>query len=178
MAFKEVKIEDLSLNPMNMFGKDWCLVSAGNEKKGYNGMTIAWGHLGSIWDRKTSHGKIMIPTANVYIRPQRYTKQYIDKEEYFTVCAFDPTYKRALGYMGSHSGKDSNKIKDAGLTPLFIDDTIVYEEAKMIFICKKIYHQRLQEEGFLQQKILDDNYPLKDYHEMYMGEIVKVLVKE
>ncbi|MGL5512308.1 MAG: hypothetical protein ACRDBM_03590 [Sporomusa sp.] len=67
---KEIPVEELQLNPMTMFGKEWCLVAAGNEAVGYNAMTIAWGHLGAIWDRKTTAGKIIIPTATVYLRPQ------------------------------------------------------------------------------------------------------------
>ncbi len=174
---KEIKIEELSINPMNMFGKDWALVTAGNQADGYNGMTIAWGHMGCIFDRHTNHGKKMIPTINVYIRPQRYTKQFIDHEELFTVSFFDSNYKRALGYMGSHSGQNEDKIEKAGLTPLFIDDTTSYQEARMVFVCKKIYHSRLLEEGFESQEIIDQNYPKKDYHEMYMGEILKAYIQ-
>ena len=173
---KEISLDELSINPMNMFGKDWCLASAGNQENGYNGMTIAWGHIGAIWDRKVNNKKTIIPTACVYIRPQRYTKVFFEKEEYFTICAFDQKYKKALGYMGSHSGKDENKIEKAGLTPLFIDHTIAYKEARMIFVCKKIYQAPLLEENFINKSIADENYPKKDFHEMYIGEILKVYV--
>ena len=80
--------------------------------------------------------------------------------------------------MGSHSGRDEEKISKAGLSPLFIDNTTAYDLAKMIFVCKKIYHAPLLENGFVEQKIIDENYPKKDYHEMYIGEILKVYVKE
>ena len=113
MSFKELKIEELSFNPAIMFGTEWCLASAGNKDEGYNGMTIAWGQMGAVWDRKTPNGKIIIPTMSVYLRPQRYTKKYFDQEEVFSVCAFDQTYKKALGYMGSHSGNHEDKIKNA-----------------------------------------------------------------
>ena len=176
--FKEIELDDLKINPMTMFGKEWCLITAGNQDNGYNGMTIAWGHIGAIWDRKTEKGKQIIPTACVYIRPQRYTKQFFEREELFTISAFDSQYKRALGYMGSHSGRDENKIENAHLTPLFIDGTTAYQEAKMIFVCKKIYKSPLLEAGFISKDIVEENYPQRDFHDMYIGEILKVYVKE
>lgn len=176
MVFKEISNKELQVNPLTVFGCDWALAAAGNEKDGFNVMTITWGQLGSIWDRKSANGKTIIPTASVFIRPQRYTKQYIDKEELFSISTFDPTYKRALGYMGSHSGRDEDKIAAAGLTPLFIEGTTGFEEARMIFVCKKIYQDHLREQSFLEKKIITDNYPEKDFHEMYIGEILKIFV--
>lgn len=178
MSFKELKIEELSLNPAIMFGTDWCLANAGNKENGYNGMTIAWGQMGAVWDRKTNKGKIIIPTVSVYLRPQRYTKKYFDQEELFTVCTFNKKYKKALSYMGSHSGENEDKIKNAGLRSLFIGNTIAYQEAEMIFVCKKIYHSPILEEGFFNHDIIRDNYPKKDFHEMYIGEVIKVYVNK
>lgn len=175
---KEVAIENITLNPMTMFGKEWCLAVAGNEKNGYNAMTIAWGHIGAIWDRHTHNGKIIIPSIAVYLRPQRYTKAFFDREELFTICAFDNQYKKALGYMGSHSGRTEDKAQNAGLTPVFIDGTTAFAEAKMVFICRKLYHAPLMESGFVDSKIVAENYPDKDFHEMYIGEIIKVLASE
>ncbi|MGL5512307.1 MAG: hypothetical protein ACRDBM_03585 [Sporomusa sp.] len=80
--------------------------------------------------------------------------------------------------MGSHSGRDENKVKNAGLTPLFVEGTTAFDDAKMIFICRKLYHAPLQESGFTSQQVVRENYPQRDFHEMYVGEILKVLVKE
>lgn len=171
---KECSIEKLSLNPMTMFGREWCLIDAGNEANGYNAMTIAWGHIGAIWDRNTPKGKTVIPTATVYLRPQRYTKEFFDREELFTICTFDSSYKKALGYMGGHSGRNEDKAKNAGLTPIFIENTTAFAEARMIFVCRKLYHAPLMESGFVDTKIAADNYPDKDFHEMYVGEIIKI----
>ncbi len=176
--FREIRIEELQVNPITLFGKDWCVVSAGNETDGYNGMTIAWGHLGSIWDRATEHGKIMIPTVNVYVRPSRYTKTFMDKEDVFTVSAFPKEYKRALGYMGSHSGRNEDKAVGAGLTPVFMDGTVTYEQADLVFVCRKIYQQTLKEECFTDHSIMEENYPKRDFHDMYIGEILKIYVNE
>ena len=172
---KEIAIRDLSINPMTMFGEEWCLAAAGNEANGYNAMTIAWGHLGTTWDRYTPKGKIMIPTAVVYIRPQRYTKEFFDREDLFTICSFAGKYKKALGYMGTHSGRDGDKVAKAGLTPVFAENTTYFAQASRVFICRKRYHAPLREEGFLDAHLLKENYPQHDYHVMYIGEILKVL---
>lgn len=119
-----------------------------------------------------------LPTAVVYIRPQRYTKVFVDREEIFTLSFFDASYKKALAYMGSHSGRDENKIAKAGLTPVFENGTTYFREAKMVLICRKLYHAPLQEDGFVDKSLVVNNYPQKDFHEMYVGEILKVLTQE
>lgn len=177
---KEILIEELQINPMTMFGKDWCLICAGNEQGGFNAMTVAWGQLGAVWDRKTPKGKTIIPTATVFIRPQRYTKEFFDREELFTICAFgqDRKMKKALAYMGTHSGRDGDKAAKAGLTPVFADNTAYFHEASLVFVCRKLYHMPLQESGFVEKQIVTENYPQKDFHEVYVGEIIKVLKQE
>lgn len=174
---REISIESLQLNPMTMFGSDWCLLAAGDEQ-GHNAMTIAWGNLGATWDQVDANRRSCIPTATVYLRPQRYTREFLDRENLFTISAFDPQYKKALGYMGSHSGRDGDKTAAAGLTPLFTDGTTAFAEAKLVFICKKLYHAPLAENGFVDGGIIPLNYPDRDFHEMYIGQIVKVLAAE
>lgn len=176
--FKEINYKELKINPMTMFGDDWALAGAGTKESGYNAMTIAWGHLGVIWDRPTEKGKMIIPTAEVYLRPQRYTKEFFDREEYFTISTFSKEYKKALGYMGFHSGRDEDKIAEAGLTPMFLENTFAFEEAELILVCKKIYHAPIVESGFVEKQIIADNYPAKDFHEMYVGEITKVMIRD
>ena len=111
---KEISVSELQMNPMDMIAREWMLVTAGNAERGYNTMTASWGHLGSIW----GHGG-GLPTAVVYLRPQRYTKEFVDREEYFTITVFPEQYRKALGYLGSHSGRDGDKVAAAGLTPVF-----------------------------------------------------------
>ncbi len=170
---KEIDVNTLSLNPMDMIAHEWMLVTAGNEERGYNTMTASWGHLGSIW----GHGGGM-PTAVIYVRPQRYTKQFVDREEYFSLSVFPAVYKKALGYLGSHSGRDEDKVAIAGLTPEFSEETTWFKEAKLVLVCRKLYRAPIVEEGFIDKKVLDDAYPKRDFHDMYVGEIVKVLVSE
>lgn len=175
---KEIDIGSLSINPMQMIGDDWWVIAAGNETNGYNAMTASWGHLGSIWKRPKGKAHRGLSTAVVYVRPQRYTKEYLDREELFSLSVFGEQYRKALGYLGSHSGKDGDKISQAGLHPIFTDDTIVFSEARLTFICRKLYHAPLQESGFVDTSLIEANYPQKDFHEMYVGEILRVLVPD
>lgn len=119
-----------------------------------------------------------LPTAIVYVRPQRYTKELLDREDIFTLSVFDKSYRRALAYMGTHSGRDGDKITEAGLTPGFVDGTVCFAEAGMVFVCRKLYHAPLLEDGFVDLTLVENNYPKKDLHEMYVGEIIKVLEAE
>ena len=172
---KEISVYDLPLNPFQTVGREWMLVTAGNEARGYNTMTASWGHLGAIWGRR-GHGNL--PTAVIYVRPQRYTKQFVDREELFTLTVFDESYRKALNYLGSHSGRDEDKVAAVGLTPVFVDDTTAFAEAKLTLVCRKLYHAPLKEEGFVDGEILELNYPQRDLHEMYVGEIVKAYVAD
>lgn len=173
MNFKEIPVEALQLNPMTLIAKEWMLITAGNEERGYNTMTASWGHLGSIW----GHGG-GLPTAVAYVRPQRYTKEFVDREEYYTLTFFPAEYKKALGYLGSHSGRDGDKVAAAGLTPVFAEDWTFFDEASLVLVCRKLYRAPLVEEGFLDREVLEDCYPKRDFHDLYIGQIVKVLVKE
>ena len=174
--FKEISPKEFKNNAPAEFGDKWMLLTAGDEADGFNTMTIAWGQLGSIWGRKGMRG--CIPTAVCYVRPSRYTKVFMDSQPYFTLCSFDEKYRKALGYLGSHSGRDEDKIAASGLTPVHSDGTTYFEEAGTVYICKKIYQAPIVEEGFIDKSLIDENYPLRDYHDMYIGEILKVLVKE
>lgn len=172
---KQIPFQELQFNPMTMIGEEWMLITAGNKERGYNTMTASWGHLGAIWNRPGQHS---MPTAVIYVRPQRYTKEFTDREKLFTLSVFDESYKKALGYLGSHSGRDEDKIAKTGLTPLFIDDTTGFAEAKLVLVCRKLYQAPLLESGFVDPELVENNYPHRDFHEVYIGEIIKVLVQE
>ena len=152
MAFKEVKIEELSFNPFTKISKEWMLITAGDEEK-HNTMTASWGGVGIMWGMNV---------ATAYIRPQRYTKEFVDAEEMFTLSFFKEDYRKVLNLCGSKSGRDCDKDKEAGL----------------IFVCRKLYAQEMKPECFTVDGPDEKWYPGKDYHTMYMGEIVKVLVRE
>lgn len=169
MAFKEAAVESLQFNPFTKIGKEWMLITAGDEKK-HNTMTASWGGVGIMWGKQV---------VTAYIRPQRYTKEFVDAEGLFTLSFYSEKYRNALNICGSKSGRDCDKEKEAGLTPMYVDGTTAFEEADMVFVCRKLYRQEMAPEYFTQDDGLDETwYPNKDYHVMYMAEIVKVLVRE
>ena len=170
---REIPVSELTINPMVKIAKQWMLITAGDEAKGYNTMTASWGHLGSIWGHNGG-----LPTSVIYVRPQRYTKEFVDREELYTLCFFPENYKKALGYLGSHSGRDGDKVAAAGLTPVFGEGYTYFAEASLVMVCRKLYQAPLVEEGFLDKSVMEDCYPQRDFHDLYIGHIVKVLVSE
>ena len=173
--FKEMSIAELQTKPFEIFGKDFMALCVGSVQNGCNAMTIAWGHLGSLWERGSHANRL--PTVMCFVRPSRYTKEFMDREPYFTLCTFKSGGKKTLGYLGSHSGRDGDKFKAAGLTPVFKDNTVYCAEAETVFICRKLYAASLQEASFVDKALVEFNYPDRDFHTMYIGEIVKILKK-
>ena len=114
----------------------------------------------------------------IYLRPSRYTKEFVDREGYFTLCVMDQSFKKQMGYLGSVSGRDEDKVAKAGLTPVYADNTVYFNEAKLVLVCKKMYQAELQEDGFVYKETLDEAYPNNDFHTMYVGKIEKVLVRD
>ena len=168
MGFKEISAEELQFNPFTKIGKEWMLVTAGDQEK-HNTMTASWGGVGVMWGKNV---------VSVYIPPQRYTKEFVDANELFTLSFYDESCRKALSICGSKSGRDCDKEAEAGLPPYYTDGTTAFEEANMILICKKQYHQDMAAEHFDVEENDTKWYPGKDYHTMYMAEILKMLVKE
>lgn len=164
---KEIDISSLSFNPFERIGQDWCLISAGNEEA-YNTMTASWGGVGVLWNKSV---------ATVYIRPQRYTKKFVDESDMFTLAFFPDGYRDALVFCGKYSGRDYDKAKETGLTPLFADGSVAFEEANLILVCRKLYAQEMCAESFVDRDVLERNYPGRDLHTVYVGEIVKAYCK-
>ena len=164
--FHEVNPLELSCNPFQMIGKDWALVTAGDET-GCNTMTVSWGNMGIMWNKNI---------VTVFIRPQRYTKEFLDRFDNFTLSFYEESSREALKLCGSKSGRDLDKIKAAGLTPVHENGTTYFEEARLVLECRKIYLDKIRPEGFLDPSI-QKHYPENDYHLIYMGEITRVLQK-
>lgn len=172
MPLKEVSYRGLSLNPMTLFANDWAALAAGTEGDS-NAMCIAWGQLGTLFERGKHTNRL--PVATVYVRPSRYTHGFMDRKDTFSISFFDRAYKKSVAYLGSHSGRDGDKYAPAGLTPVYADDTTYFEEANLVFVCHKLYAAPLTKEGFTDPELYPFNYPNSDVHTMYVGQIVKVL---
>lgn len=167
-SFLEIRPEDITDNPFRLIGSDWMLITAGTIKS-FNTMTASWGGLGVLWNKNI---------AICFIRPHRYTFNFIENSEYFTLSFFESRYKDKLAFCGSHSGKDTDKVKQTGLTPVEgIKGDIYFDEARLVLECRKLYFQDLESSNFLDPAI-SHNYPAKDYHRMYIGEVVRGLEKK
>lgn len=164
---RQIQAENFDFNPFKLIGKDWMLISAGDEKKA-NTMTASWGGVGIMWGS---------PCATVYIRPQRYTLNFVEDKDTFSLCFFNEEYRSMLSKAGKISGKDCDKIKELKLTPVFEYGTVYYEEAETVIICKKQYVQNMLSECFVDKDAEEKWYQNKDYHRMFMGKIEKILVK-
>jgi len=167
MDMKPISIEHFVTHPFRMWEPDWLLLTSGDFASGkYNCMTIGWGSVGIMWGR---------PFIQVVVRPQRYTHIFMEQYATFTVCAFPEQYRQALNILGTKSGRDGDKIFEAGLTPKA--STIVaapcFAEAELVLECDKMYWSDFDPSHFIDPGI-DRNYPKKDYHRSYYGYILSV----
>lgn len=166
--YKRIAPSEIKENPFSLIGDEWMLITAGNMEN-YNTMTASWGGFGVLWHKNI---------CTIYVRPQRYTFEFMEKNEVFTLSFFDSKYKEALKFCGSKSGRDYNKADETGLTPVSTEQSSVgFREAEMIIECRKIYCQDIVPENFLDESI-KNNYPDSDYHRVYVGEIINVYSKE
>ncbi len=163
--FKEIKPTEIEGNLIKAIKDEWMLISAG-DKNGYNMMTASWGFVGEMWGNDS---------AIAMIRPQRYTMEFVEKNDYFTLSFYGDN-KDIHKICGSKSGRDVNKTELTGLDPIFSDNSVYFSEARLVLICKKQYLAPLEEKNFI------DTEPLKwyngDFHYMVVGKIEKVLIKE
>ena len=158
----KIDIKSLQENAVSMFDDKWCLITAGH-KDSYNTMTASWGAMGELWNKDVCF---------IFIRPQRYTLEFTEREELFTLSFFGEEYKKALAFCGRNSGRDCDKAKETGLTPMEIDGSMSFEESETVIVCKKLFYQDIDPQGFVDKTIDGVCYPEKDYHRMYVGEVI------
>lgn len=168
-TFKEISIRELQDNVVKLIGDDWMLITAGSINS-CNMMTASWGGIGNLWNT---------PVAFIFIRPQRYTYQFTESENYFTLTFFEEKDREILNFCGSTSGKYVNKIEKTGLIPLETEHKNVYfKQARLVIECEKLYSDFIDPKGFTTKEIPENIYPKNDFHKMYIGKILKVLVRE
>lgn len=163
------KVDPKSLNDnvFSLIGDKWMLITAGNADR-CNTMTASWGGLGVIWGA---------PAATCYIRPQRYTKELVDREEYFTLAFFGEEWRRQLTLCGTKSGREADKVKECGFTVKTADCGAPYfEEADLVLVCRKRFAQDMDPAN-IPEDVKEKWYSNRDYHTLYIGEIVEVLQK-
>jgi flavin reductase (DIM6/NTAB) family NADH-FMN oxidoreductase RutF len=166
--WSEKSIKELRGSPSSRIGEDWMLITAGNTQENWNTMTASWGGLGVLWGRDV---------AFMFIRPTRHTYRFANGNALFTLSFFDKSYHEVLNFCGTHSGRDTDKAARTGLSPIiFKDGAISFKEASEIILCRKLYTHDFDPAEFLDPSI-EKVYPEKDYHRMFIGEILGLKVK-
>lgn len=155
---------EFHVSSFSIFDREWALLTAGTPEH-WNTMTISWGGLGTLWGK---------PVATVYVKPIRYTHAFMEESEYFTVSFYPEEYRKALGLLGSRSGRDGDKVKAAGLTPRALDRCVTFSEARATLVCKKIYRQDMDLSA-MPEKVAETFYKTEAPHTMYIGEVVDIL---
>ena len=166
-AFQPFSLEQLEINPFTKIGKQWALVTAGNKSK-CNTMTVSWGGLGVMWGKNV---------AFIFIRDSRYTKEFIDKGDLLSISFLGESYREALNFCGSKSGRDVDKFTQAGLTPAFRHGIPYVDEAEHVLLCRKMAAVPIAAEAFTDKEIEDRWYKDGDMHTMYVCEIIENMAR-
>ncbi len=158
-----------------LFEKQWALVTAGSAER-FNGCTVGWGCMGTLWNR---------PVVTVYLHPARYTRELLLENGFFTVCFFPQEYRRALGIMGSRTGRDGDKARAAGLTPVPVGESVGYREASLTLLCRKLSQQPFAKEGLAPEireyyRSHPEVYPPDENgewqpHWVFVGEVLELI---
>lgn len=177
MSLSRVAESEIDQNVFREVGKEWMLITAGTVEQ-YNTMTASWGTFGVLWGRNV---------AICFVRPTRHTFEFMERADHFTLSFFDSEHHDALMYCGTHSGRDVDKAVETGLTPIAVStldegdarkggdippDAVSFAEARLLFVCTKIYTDVFEAEHFVQKALDQEIYPKRDHHTMYIGEIV------
>ncbi len=159
-------MKEFTTDIFSVYDKTWGLLCAGTMEN-HNAMTISWGGMGTLWGK---------PVVTVYVRPNRHTYGFMENSEYFTVGFLKEEYRGAHGIMGSKSGRDMDKDREAGLTPCPAGETVMYAEAEATLLCRKIYCQDLDVSAF-PEAVREKYYGSEPAHRMYIGEVVDIIRK-
>ncbi|MDO5570809.1 MAG: flavin reductase [Bacteroidales bacterium] len=167
---KNIKPSELELKVIELISKEWMLVSAGSAEK-FNTMTANWGGIGFLWNK---------PVAFVFVRPERYTHEFTENNEHFSLTFLPSQYKNVLNLLGTKSGRDTDKIAESGLTPVFTENgTPYFTQGKLIIECKKLFKTPFNPNDFIEKDIIDKWYTVKGgFHDMYIAEIENILIEE
>ena len=165
--FQKVTEDIMEINPFTKIGKDWMLVTAGNEEKA-NTMTASWGGVGVMWGKDVAY---------VVIRQTRFTKEFIDKEGKFSLSFPSEKYRKEMIFLGTVSGRDEDKIKEAGIYINYHDGVPFIDQADMVFICKVMSNTFISKEDFIDKGIDEAWYKDGNYHTLYIAEITDILAR-
>ena len=152
-------------NAFDLIGKEWMLVTAGNKEK-FNTMTASWGGIGWLWNR---------PVAVVFIRPERYTHDFIECESRLTLSFYKEEFRGILHFCGTKSGRDVDKVKETGLKPVALESgAMTFEQARLTLDCRKLFKSPMAAANFIDKSILEKWYGSQSggsLHDVYVVEI-------
>lgn len=160
--------QELNKNPFDLIGKQWAMITTKSADGHVNTMTASWGGVGILWNK---------PVTYIFLRPQRYTRELMDASETFSTCFLPESYRKELQYCGSHTGREVDKLAICGFEAVTLDNTPVLAQSEVAFTCRKLFRQKLDPASFVDPSIDAANYPNKDYHFCYVGEILGVYQK-
>ena len=168
MSYKKIDIAQVKENAVTLFSENWALLTAG-DRVAHNSMTVSWGLMGELWGKHV---------AVAFVRPQRYTREFADRNDCFSLSFYGgEDCKKELGVFGGKSGRDIDKYKETGISPLFEEEWVYTDKSNIVLLCKKIAVQGFDPAGFLIPEIAEC-YPNNDHHIIYVGEIVSTLERE
>lgn len=159
-----MNLESFNFKPFYTLDKEWALLSVGNKEK-FNMMTVSWGGFGTIWGK---------PVVSVYVRKSRYTYEFMEENDYFTLSFYDEKYKKDLGILGSKSGRGINKKDLVSFNEEEVGNSISFKEANLTLVCKKIYYDDLKQEN-MKPEIQEQFYKKDEIHRMYIGEVIDII---
>jgi flavin reductase (DIM6/NTAB) family NADH-FMN oxidoreductase RutF len=161
--FTPISPESVHDNIIKLINKDWMLITSGTPAK-FNTMTASWGTAGILWNK---------PIAICFIRPHRYTFEFVEKYADFTLSFFSEQYRSVLNYCGAHSGRSVDKMAKTGLTPIeTAQGNITFAQSRLVLECRKLYADHIKEQYFIDKDLITRNYPQKDFHKFFIGEII------
>lgn len=168
---RKIELKNLNDNFFEAISKEWMLVTAGSKDK-FNTMTASWGGTGELWGT---------PVAFVFIRPERYTFEFMERSECFTLSFLGYENKDIHKICGSKSGRDIDKIAATGLRPVFTEQgNVLYEQSRLSLECRKLYTDTIKESCFIDKSLLGRWYGEGHggLHHMYIGEIQNAWLRE
>ena len=162
-------IKQKEFKAFGMFRDQWALATAGTIDN-FNTCTIGWGSIGTIWTRAAGN------IVTIYVNPERYTWEFLMKNDYFTVSFFPEQYREDLQYLGTHSGRDEDKVAKTSLTPVAAGESVTFKEAELTFVCKKIYAAQFDKDK-MDPEVYETTYGYRDWitHYEFIGKVVDVI---
>ena len=156
---------DATFDVFNKFHKQLAVLTVGSGDD-FRCMTIGWGAMGNVWGHPGS-------TLTVYVNPLRYTFEYLQQQDHFTVCFFPEEYRKDVLTLGTKSGRDCDKVALTSLTPKSLENGVGFEEAELTFVCKKIYADQFKLE-LTPDDVRNGIYGKFPPHWFYIGSVEDV----